>query len=207
MVMPFEFRAVQAFYPIVLQQDTRGDLYPVALFGFQENENLFLGEDGWRAGYVPAMLRREPFLIGVAGGDDKGPNMLSIDMAHPRVSTESGEALFQPLGGRTPWLETMVELLETIHAGHEHCRLFMEALKAHGLTEAFTWDITLNDGSRNQLVGFHGIDEEKVQALDGDALAHFGRQGFLMPLFMMLASIPNVQRLVDFKNAALETSA
>jgi hypothetical protein len=42
MTFPFEFRSVQASYPILMQQDSNGSLYPVALLGFQEKENLFL---------------------------------------------------------------------------------------------------------------------------------------------------------------------
>jgi len=33
MVFPFEFRSVQAFYPILFHRDQRGEMYPVALFG------------------------------------------------------------------------------------------------------------------------------------------------------------------------------
>ena len=86
----FEFRNVQAHYPILFQQDAAGMLYPVALFGFQEGENLFLDDSGWRAGYIPAMVRREPFLIGYqdSAGAEGGERMrmLSLDMAHPRVN-------------------------------------------------------------------------------------------------------------------------
>ena len=203
LVLPFEFRSVQACYPILLQQDAAGDLFPVALFGFEEGENLFLGDDGWQASYIPAMLKREPFLIGRQRSEGGEREILSIDMDHPRVNREQGEALFQPLGGRTPFLDSMVTLLETIHGGLDHGRRFMEALQQHELTEAVTYEVTLNDGSRNQLIGFHGINEEQVQKLDGDALAHLSHEGFLMPLFMMLSSVPNVQRLVDFKNAGL----
>ncbi len=202
---PFEFRTVQSSFPILLQQDEIGALYPVALFGFQEGENLFLNESGWQANYVPAMLRREPFLIGFqdAGQEDKR-RMLSIDLDHPRISKAEGEPLFQPLGGRTPYLENMADLLETIYRGYEHARTFMEALKEHDLTESITFEIVLKDGSSNQLLGYHGLIEEKVQALDGATLQSFNEQGFLMPMFMMLASTPNIQTLVDAKNRELD---
>ncbi len=34
MTSTFEFRSVQAFYPILFHRDERGEIYPVALFGF-----------------------------------------------------------------------------------------------------------------------------------------------------------------------------
>jgi hypothetical protein len=204
MTFPFEFRSVQGFYPILFHRDERGELYPVALFGFETVENLFLDETGWHARYVPAMIRRQPFLIGfqadhAQGGEQR--RMLSLDKASPRVSRERGEPLFLPLGGRTPFLEDMANLLETLYHGAEHNKKFVAALQALGLIESVTFDIALADGSRNQLLGFYAIDEEKVQGLSDAALGQLSREGFLMPLFMMLASTVNVRTLVDLKNA------
>lgn len=208
LTFPFEFRNVQAFYPILFQQDANGGFFPVALFGFQEKENLFLDAEGWHAGYVPAMVRREPFLIGFQ--DSKDPShpgrtrVLSLDMAHPRVSTDAGEALFQPLGGRTPFLEEAADLLETIYAGIEHNKAFTRALAEQDLIEAVTLEVELKDGSRHQLIGYHCLNEEKVQALPGGTLGEFNREGFLAPMFMALASMANIQRLVELKNESLE---
>jgi len=208
MTFPFEFRSVQAFYPILFHRDQRGEMYPVALFGFESGENLFLDDSGWHARYVPAMIRRQPFLIGFEAAARQGAGeqrrMLSLDMAHPRVNRERGEPLFLPLGGRTPFLEEMATLLETLYHGAELNRKFVQALQEHGLIENVTFDIALADGSRNQLLGFFAIDEEKVQGLSDAALGQLSRSGFLMPLFMMLASTTNVRTLVDLKNAKLK---
>ena len=69
---PLEFRSVQAWYPILLQSFPDGAMRPVALFGFEKGENLFLDATGWNAGYLPAMIRREPFQIGLQRGTDGG---------------------------------------------------------------------------------------------------------------------------------------
>lgn len=205
---PFEFRSVQAFYPILFHRDANGELYPIALFGFQEKENLFLDDSGWHAHYVPAMISRQPFLIGYQ--DSRSPaeagqvRVLSIDMAHPRVNKEHGEPLFQPLGGRTPWLEDMGALLETIYQGYEHSKEFVRALQEHELIESVTFGIALNDGSTNQLLGFHAVNEEKLQQLPAETLWAFGQRGFLMPIFMALASTVNMRSLVEMKNRMLE---
>ena len=58
-------RNVQACYPIFFIKDgATGQFYPAAVFGFDENENLFLSDQGWDASYIPMMIRRHPFLIG-----------------------------------------------------------------------------------------------------------------------------------------------
>jgi SapC len=209
MTFPFEFRSVQAFYPILFHRDGNGDLYPVALFGFKEKENLFLDESGWHAHYVPAMIRRQPFLIGYqdfkSHADPRKARMLSMDTAHPRVNKDLGEPLFQPLGGRTPYLEEMATLLEQVYAGYVHNKEFINALQENDLIESVTFDIALKDGSRNQLFGFHALNEEKVQQLSADTLWSFSQKGFLMPIFMMLASTVNVRSLVEMKTRRLES--
>ena len=43
---PAEFRNIQAHYPIVFHKTADGQFQSVALFGFQDKENLFLGPAG-----------------------------------------------------------------------------------------------------------------------------------------------------------------
>ena len=206
MAFPFEFRNLQAFYPILFQADTAGNYLPVALLGFEEGENLFLDPPRWKVPYIPAMLRREPFLIGLKDvktdtGEIVAARLVSLDLNHPRVSYDEGEPLYLPLGGQSDFLNEQAALLEQLHDGLGHCRSFVEALQAEQLIEAITLEITLNDGSRNQLIGFSGINEDNLRNLSGEVLATFNEQGFLMPLFMVLASMSNIQRLIDLKNA------
>ena len=209
-VFPFEFRNAQACYPILFQQDSAGDFSPLALFGFEQGENLFLDDSGWQAPYIPAMVRREPFLIGYQESSSEGEpvrtRVLSIDMDHPRVNTEHGEPLFQPLGGRTPFLENAADLLESIWLGLEHAKTFVGAMQRHDLIESMTLEIELKDGSRNQLIGFHCLNEEKIQGLSPEALGELNANGFLMPIYMVVASMGNLQALAERKNASLGES-
>ncbi|BFM12290.1 SapC family protein [Simiduia litorea] len=205
MTFPFEFRSVQAEYPILLHKDLSNNLiYPVALFGFQDKENLFLDEGGWHASYKPLMIRRQPFLIGFQGEQAaesaERRRVVSIDLNNPRISRTEGQPLFDEFGANTPYLEEAANMLEAIHEGHEHSKKFIAALEEHSLIESLTIDITLDDGSKNQLLGFYFINEDKLQALAGEVLESFSQRGFLMPIFMMLASMSNISDLVSKKN-------
>lgn len=207
MTFPHEFRDVQACYPILFQRDKDDNFFPLALFGFQPNENLFLDDSKWNARYVPAMIRREPFMIGLQasrdGSNEAAARMLSLDLDHPRVNKEKGERLFQPLGGRTPYLEETANLLEAVFQGYEHNKAFVSALQEHDLLESVNFDITLEDGSKNQLLGFYTIDEEKLQKLPDSTLGNLSRSGFLMPIFMVLASMANIRTLIELKSKKL----
>ncbi len=209
MAFPFEFRNLQAWYPIFFQVDRDGNYYPLVLFGFEEGENLFLSGPDWQAGYIPPMMRRDPFLIGMKDatdttGDVRQARLLSLDMSHPRVSEDEGEPLFKTLGERSEFLEEQADLLETLHDGLEHCRAFTAALQEAALLEPVTLEIVTRDGVRNQLVGLSSIDEEKLQKLPASELEAFNREGFLMPLYMAVASMSNVQRLIELKNDKIE---
>ena len=204
MTFPAEFRSIQTTYPILFRKNGENDFIPVALFGFEQNENLFLSEAGWDARYIPAMILKEPFLIGTQGDDEDPTRVLSMDMDNPRVTTEKGEMLFGALGEMTEFLEAQASALEAIYEGHQKNELFVKALLAEDLLESVTLDITLNDGSRNSLLGFYTINEEKISELSAETLHLFNRNDMLLPLFMALASTSNFQRLIDLKNAKLK---
>lgn len=200
LTFPAEFRSVQTCYPILFHKTGDGDFIPVALFGFEKGENLFLDETGWHASYIPAMIRKEPFLIGHQDSADDTSRVLSLDLDSPRVNTEQGEALFMPLGEMTDYLQTMAAMLEDLYNGHEESRRFVRFLRDEDLLESVTFDITLQDGSRNSLLGFYTINEEKVAELSAETLHLMNQNGYLMPVFMAMASLGKVHELINLKN-------
>ena len=208
MTFPSEMRNVQSYYPILIFKDPQeGDLYPVALLGFEEGENLFLSGSEWEAPYIPLMIRRPPFLIGFqkTSPGAEAQRVVTIDLDHPRVSESEGVPLFQPHGGNSDFLERTADMLEGIHNGNEQNKVFIEALLKHDLLESVTFDITLDDQSRNQLHGFYTLDDEKLQQLDADALGELNRSGALLPAYMMVASMSHLRDLIAKRNAMLET--
>ena len=87
MVFPLEFRAIQHHFPIFFAKDPDdGSFYATALFGLEQNENLFLQDDGWGASYVPIMMERSPFFISFQSSQgNKEKPVVSIDMDSPRT--------------------------------------------------------------------------------------------------------------------------
>ena len=132
MTFPFEFRNVQSCYPIFFQKDANsGRFFPLALFGFEKDENLFLTESGWDAPYIPIMIKRQPFLIGFQPDPDNPESkraIVSIDLDNPRVNETEGEELFPPQGGTSEFLQKVTGNLELIHQAHVHCEKFVNAL-------------------------------------------------------------------------------
>ncbi|KQQ47677.1 peptidase [Duganella sp. Leaf126] len=202
-IVAAEFRQVQAHYPIVFRATDSG-FEALALFGLAAGENLFLtdadanAEGGWDADYVPLAVRRQPFLIGVSGQE------LTVhvdqDSARLRCGPAEGQAVFLEEGSPAPYLEEINSMLFTLHEGMLAMADFIAALQAHALLEPFTFEVELADGSERRLGGLYTINEEVLAALDATALDRLHRAGYLLPIYMVVASLSNFRALIDRNN-------
>ena len=191
-----EFRNVQAQYPIVFQPSDNGAMQPVALLGLRSGENLFLDARGWDAHYIPLALERGPFMIGRAHDE----LVIHVDLDSPRIGRGEGEAVFLPHGATSEYLERMNSVLLAIHEGIGALPAFMAALLRHELLESFVLDVEAADGSQNRLAGFYTINEERLAALDAQAVAELHAQGHLAAIYMTLASIAHLRDLIERYN-------
>jgi hypothetical protein len=189
---PGEFRALQAYYPIVFQKDAQGVFYPLALFGLQPGQNLFLRNGGWDAYYLPMAVERQPFMI---GHDANGEPMLHVDLEHPRIDP-NGEILFLEHGGHTPFLQRMASLLHTLNEGMASNAAFIAALLEHQLLESFVLEVKLPGGESGRLTGCYTIAEERLRALDAAVLETLARAGYLEPIYMAVASLSHLRDLI-----------
>jgi hypothetical protein len=204
LTVPSEFRRVQNEFPILFRRDLdSGRFSALALFGFENGENLFIQDGRWDARYRPLALSIQPFLIGRAEGE--GASEVHIDLAHKRIagSDEEGLRPFDEDGRPTPYLESIIGGLDELDRGHRSSADFFAALERYELLEPFSFDVELRDGSSHRLVGYHLIDEEKLRALEPGALNELHSAGYLMPIFMALASLSNLAALVERKNERL----
>jgi len=197
--VPSEFRRVQTHYPILFQLDSARDSFTaLAMFGFEPGENLFLTEAGWDARYRPLAIDSQPFLVGRGAGDVR---QVHIDMASRRIGLHGeGVRVFDETGRPTPYLERVADQLRALDTDYVASADFFAALRRYDLLEPLTMDVTLDDGSKNRLVGYHVIDEDRLAALDPATVADLHTAGHLMPIFMALASLGAIGDLVARKN-------
>ena len=206
---PAEFKNLQRNYPIFfVKNPDPGKFQAVAVFGFEERENLFLDENGWNASYIPLSVMRQPFLIGVqkARQDNVSGTQLvvSVDMDSPRVSTNEGEPVFLEHGGSSEYLEQVTSILKVIHEGFERSASFADVLLGMDLLESFVLDVELDDGSTHNLTGFYTINEASLAGLEGTDLVVLNNNGYLEAIFMVIASMSNLPDLVERKNRLKE---
>jgi len=201
MTYPMEFRDIQSCYPILFTKDPNtGGFFAAAVMGFEADQNLFLQDDGWDASYIPAMAQRQPFLIATGGEGDDRPPVVSLDLDHPRVSQDEGEALFDVDGDSTDFLNQKIVLLEKLHRGLQHSSGFIDTLLQHELLEQITLDIAFNDGDKKSVEGFYCIAEERLYQLKGDVLESLNQAGYLQPVFMAVASLSRTRDIIERRN-------
>jgi len=204
LTVPLEFRRVQNEFPILFRRDSAtGKFSAIALMGFEDGENLFLEQGRWDAHYRPMALAIQPFLIG-RPATGNGTSQVHVDLAHARIAPPGeGIGLFDEHGRPTPYLEQVAAMLGDLDEGYRASHEFFAALERHELLEPLAVDVELNDGAKHRLVGYHIVNEDKLAALDADALGELHQAGHLMPMFMALASLANLAELAHRKNRRL----
>ena len=201
MTYPMEFRDIQSCYPILFTKDSNtGGFFAAAVMGFEADQNLFLQDNGWDAPYIPAMVQRQPFLIATGGEGDNATPVVSLDLDHPRVSQDEGEALFDLEGGATEFLSQKIALLDKLHHGLQHSSGFIDTLLQHELLEQITLDIAFNDGSKKSVQRYYSIAEERLYQLKGDVLESLNQAGYLQPVFMAVASMSRMRDIIERRN-------
>jgi hypothetical protein len=207
MVFPTEFAFVQREYPILFRKAQGGEFESVALLGLDKGENLFLEEPGWNGRYVPAILQRGPFLIGLGNGQTGASGeqepMVLVNLKHPRVSKTEGEPVFLPHGGNSPFLEHAQHMLQMIHHGVELSKPMFAAFQDAGLLESMDVEVSLNDRVKYTIPGFYTIDQDRLAQLDGAELERLNRPGFLALALHAVTSLGNLSWLVELKNRKL----
>ena len=205
---PTEFNNIQKEYPIFFQKDAETNKYrSVILLGLQQDENLFLEQGKWQADYVPAIVVREPFLIGLQNSknsDDNKPAMVHIDLDSPRVNTENGQSLFLELGGNSPYLVKIMQTLELINQGLMLSDAMFAAFSHYDLIEPVKLDVTLDNGQQYNIKGNYTINKEKLANLKGEDLEQLNRSGFLQAAFFVVSSMDNMYKLIKKKNGLID---
>lgn len=197
-LMVSEFAAAAVEYPIVFVVDDRGAT-PMVVLGFRANRNALVdGAGRWRGRYLPAFLRRYPFVF--SASPDGRTLTLCIDESHRGFDAKGrrGERLFDDAGNRTAALERALAFTRTFQDEHDRTRRFGAMLKDAGLLGPASARAAGPEGAAASLAGFHCVDRAKLKALDGERLAALMAADALELAHLHLLSLRNFDRLAEF---------
>ncbi|RDI99947.1 multidrug transporter [Dyella solisilvae] len=191
-----EFGDALRDYPIVFAGSPDNASMPVALLGLTQAENLFVQDDGlWDAGaYVPAFLRRYPFVV---ADQDQGDNF-AVCVEGSFISDDPDAVpLFDENGADTPVLAQAVKFLADYQQAVARTRAFMEQLREHKLLVNKAIHVDRKGAARQSLNGFCIVDESRLGKLSARALEKLSRTGALGLAYLQVASLGNVKRLAS----------
>ena len=189
-----EFATAARDYPIVFV--TKPTPMAAVLVGLRADENLFVdGKGTWRPGsYLPAYLRRYPFLI--AQSPDGGRLILCVDEASELVARAAPLRFFED-GKRSAYLERMLRLGADIHRDQARTGQIVLLLEKLGLLIDRRIEVGLPGGERIGFQGFGVVDERKLNELPDDKFLELRRSGGLGLVYLHLVSFANLRALGD----------
>jgi hypothetical protein len=185
-----EFALAQRHFPIVFAPGNDGGA-PLALLGLQEGENLFCDATGqWRKDiYVPAYIRRYPFMLARLAPDAKELSLCFDDMSG-LVDADTTGNLFD---GTDPsdTTKAVLNFCEQFEMAVQRTRAFLNEMSELDLL--MDAEATIQEGDTPMMFrGFRMIDEKKVQELRGDQarkMVKSGAMGLIYAHFFSLGTL------------------
>jgi len=190
-----EFAEACKHFPIVFAKAGKSGLLPMAMLGFRNEENLFVDAQGrWKCEYVPAFIRRYPFVLARTGAEANF--RVCVDEAFPGFNTESGEALFDAKAEPTKFLKDILTFLKDYQSHLERTEKFLQRLRDFALLTDVSANVRLPSGARYSITGLMMVDERKLLALPESKAMQIFRSGELAWVYSHLLSIGNFNRLL-----------
>jgi SapC len=190
-----EFAPVAREYPIVFMSEDQGkSFYPVALTGMPQGRNLFVDDKGlWPARYVPAYVRRYPFVFAETSPDQFA---VCVDPSSNCLDETQGTPLFESNGEPSTALQEMVQRLGDYQRAMMLTKVFMEKLAAAKVLMDANAKADLPDGRSMVWRGFWTVDETKFRELPDATLKEWFVSGEIGLIYAHLVSLGNLAELL-----------
>mgnify|MGYP001442410873 CR=1 FL=1 len=192
-VLVAEFALALKHYPIVFVKAKDEQIMPLLLLGLADGVNAFVTPEGrWSADYVPAFVRRYPF---VPGMQEDGREMVCFDEASGRFSVDEGEPLFVEGQEQTPLMEQVLGLLSDYHQQAELTQRFCKRLLELNLLEPSNVSLKSPAGEERNLSGFMVVKEEALKAITPEVAHELVSNGAMGLIYAHLMSLNNIARM------------
>ena len=186
-------------FPVVAEGAKNEDApLPVALFSTKSDENPFVAADGtWADAYIPAHIRRYPFIF--AAHAEAGKFALALDVEAPHFKGDAGEPLFDEDKKATAVVEQAKTFLGNFQNDLMATTALVKELDKYGVLVAQQLNLAAGEKKR-ALAGFRLVDMKKVNELDDATLALWVRNGIMGIIYAHLNSISNLKRIVAIQD-------
>lgn len=185
-----EFSAAAVEQTIVFSGD-RKTIMPSVILGMKANANGHVNDDGtWKGGYIPAFLRRYPFVFAASETNEK--LTLCMDDAFEGMNTKGkGEPFFSAQGEPSPFLQQQLKFNQGYQEQSKRTQAFAKALFKLDILEPSKIDFQFA-GKKSSLGGFLTINREKFKALPAKKLKEMMKADQLELCYQHLQSLNNL---------------
>lgn len=193
-LMAVEFPQAAADYAIVFAGADE-EYLPAVILGVRGDENLFIDRnDTWAASYIPAFVRRYPFVFSLSGNRF----LLCIDEAFRGFNQEGrGQRLFDEDGKPSLYVDGILKFLQGYQAQFLQTQRFCSRLQELDLLEPMQAQVTTDAGRKLSLSGFMAVSRTKLKDLPAETLAELVKTDELELIYLHLHSMRNFERLRD----------
>lgn len=173
------------------------NVVPTVITGLKDGQNLVINDEGkWMGRYVPAFLRRYPFVFSKAEAGDTFT--LCVDESYDGWNKDgSGERLFDANGEQTQYLGGVLNFLQEYQAHFNQTQSFCERLKALDLLEPVTATYEIAGANKMSLGGFFAVNRQKLKALPQEELMAMLSRDELELIYLHLFSLNKFNHLVE----------
>lgn len=195
-----EFAQLATSFPLFFVKDDKSASYrSVAMLGLEAGENVFLQGDKWLAPYVPQNASMVPFGLGLDPEREKTLTTC-VDIESEFVGEDKEVALFDEEGNETEFLKSVQDSLGRLYDGEILTGKFIKELEDNNLLQEIELTLVHADGAQKKLVGVYGINEKAFLDLADEKVVDFQKRGLFIPIYSMLTSLGQVNRLVQLRN-------
>ena len=178
---------------------------PVFLVGLSPGHNRFVdGEGRWTADYVPAFVRRYPFIIGEV---ENASPLICVDETSSLLSKTEGEPLFLSDGEQSPLLKNTVLFVGEYMAAAKRTETFIDLLQKFGLFRTITIDVRTGADASNTVHGMMTVDQSKFNTMPDADFLTLRTNAALVQIFAHLSSLQLIDKVANAAAAPSKADA
>jgi hypothetical protein len=203
-----EFPAAAISFPIIFAGE---NFQPLAVMGINADSNMFIGANGaFEPGsYIPAYIRRYPFVLANDATNDK--LVVCIDRDAPMLGELPDLAFFDAAGQPTEYTRNCIQFCNDFEVEVRRTESFVNLLRENDLFETRNAQYTPpnpdgSPGAPQMVAEFYAVSESKLKALSPTKLNEFMQNGALAQIYAHLTSLNGWDRLISLTAARVGTA-
>ena len=203
-----ELSNIAVHSPVVLVKNSdTGQFNLVAVFGFEQGENLYCQNKLWHESYCPMSLLSKPFYLGYRD-EINGERVLCVDQNSPYIvknpkETINAQTFYRAAQQENICLARAKDSLVRLEQGEKLTSEFIQCISQLNLVQALTLDITWDNGEQGAISGLYTVDPQQLDNLNREQWQQLQLHDYVTVISVLNRSLNHIQQLITLKNKQL----